>query len=99
MGWAGHAPSNRAECRECHQTILWVTMSYGKSRSLDPQPHERGEVLVYFSDETDDKGRRIRIGTKLDEETCKLARRAGAPLYRFHFQTCPNNRTRELANR
>lgn len=98
-GWAGRAPSNRTECRDCKATTLWVTMTYGKARMLDSGPHEAGEVLVYFSDAIDGEGRRIRIGAKLGDEAIKLARLADAPLYRFHLDTCPANRSRELANR
>lgn len=37
---------NRAPCRSCGQTVLWVNTSNGRRMPLDAQPSPKGNLVI-----------------------------------------------------
>lgn len=86
-------PGNRAACRDCKQTVQWVTMTYGKARMIDIEPSAFGDVAVIRDVEL--AGRKTYLAVRITDDAQQAAyRAAGGRLYRFHLATCPERRDR-----
>lgn len=94
--------TTRATCRDCRETVQWVTMTYGKSRMIDVVPSAGGNVILIGPVDVIVNGRRIEsvLAAKVDgDELREAARRHGAELHRFHLESCPANRQRQERHR
>lgn len=66
-------------CTQCGTTILWRRTDNGRRIPIDPEPSERGNVILSGPV-------RAFVLTKLELDQ---AHRAGAVLFVAHFATCP----------
>ena len=69
-------------CTSCGQSILWRRTDNGQRIPINPEPSERGNVILSGPV-------RAYVLTKAEIEK---ARQAGAVLFLVHFATCPNAR-------
>ncbi|MDF3309787.1 hypothetical protein P3H15_32735 [Rhodococcus sp. T2V] len=73
------------QCRSCREPIVWtVTKHSGKRLPVNPEPTEKGDVLV------EHRGSVLYSGIVLAayrEQQLK----DGNPLYLSHFATCPQS--------
>ncbi len=64
----------QGRCKSCGAAILWARTARGKWMPLDAQPHAQGTVAIL-------DGKAVVVPEEL--------RRAGRPVYRCHFVSCP----------
>lgn len=70
-------------CRSCGRPIVWARTSAGKSMPLDPEPTDRGTLVVALTE--DILHAAVVKGPQRDG-----MRAAHKPLYLPHFTTCPH---------
>lgn len=70
-------------CRSCNRPIVWANTSNGKTMPLDPEPSDRGNLVVSLTDNI------LHAGVVRGPQRDGL-RAARKPLYLSHFTTCPH---------
>lgn len=82
---------NTRYCASCRARIDWVTLGNGKRMPIDPEPSERGNVMLIDEPvDADVYGVALGRHVVLGEAAAMLERQRGTDLYVSHFDSCPD---------
>lgn len=68
------------ECKSCGADIIWKKTIKGRTIPLDPEPTQKGNVIISEAGEA----------LVYNSPAAIAPRYADAPRYLSHFATCPN---------
>lgn len=70
-------------CKDCGESIIWVTTQKGKRMPIDVTPHHMGRFRKVGISESGKK-----LVSFVRDADIESVRRERVPLYNSHFETC-----------